>query len=281
MVSASSKDQVKPMQKLIIKLPEVAEIVLDQCITYCDRLTTHPNFIVTFALFPLDPADVHSGGRYFFGPGTMAKYRREGLLNHSVTQVLLRWKWLVLGKFLNYLNFALFFVFLVLFSFFIVDQRSKVRLSSSSEVVIAMNSDQFSKGIEGFIFAFGILKLLTEIIQMLWLRLGYFKDYTNFVDLSMHVSALVYILPFVTKDDLYGNALVQWRAGTIALLLMYVNWILSLRRISSVALYVTMYVEVLVTFIKVIAIFAVVLIGYALVFHVLLKEEVSFGPLKP
>lgn len=264
------------MQKLIIKLPEVAEIVLDQCITYCDRPSTHPDFKVTFTLFPLDPADVHSGGRYFFGPGTMAKYRREGLLNHSVTQVLLRWKWLVLGKFLNYVNFALFFVFLVLFSFFIVDQRSRVRLSSGSEVGKAMNGDQSSKGIEGLIFAVGILKLLTEIIQMVWLRLSYFKDYTNFVDLSMHVSALIYILPFVTKDDLYGNALVQWRAGTIALLLIYVNWILSLRRISSVALYVTMYVEVLVTFIKVIAIFTVVLIGYSLAFHVLLKEEVSF-----
>ena len=274
-VSASSKDQIPPMEKLIQKLPEVAEMVLDQCISYCQRPTSHPDFTVTFNFSLLDPLDVLSNGRYFFGPGSMATYRRESLLKHCVTQALLKWKWLVLGKFFNYLNFALFFVFLVLFSFFIVDQRSKVRLSFNSEVVTTIGKDE-SKAISGVIFAFGILKILSEIIQLIWLQRHYFKDYTNFLDVAMHASALIYIFPYVTKDDLYGDAEVQWTAGALALLLIYVNMILSLRRLSSVAIYVTMYVEVLVTFIKVIAIFCIVLIGYALVFHVLLKEEVSF-----
>jgi len=41
-----------------------------------------------------------------------------------------------------------------------------------------------------------------------------------------------------------------------------------------VALYVTMYIEVLLTFAKVILIFSTVLIGFTLVFYVLLKQEV-------
>lgn len=274
----SSGDKVPPMEKLIRKLPEVAEIVLDQCISYCHRPTTHPDFSVTFNFFPLDPTvDVPANGHYFFGPGCMADQKREGLLNHIVTQMLLRWKWLVLGKFLNYFNFALFFVFLVLFSYFVVDQRDKVRLSLNSEADTAMvMANDESKAIPGVIFAFLIAKILAEIFQLGWLQLGYFKDFTNFVDFSLYICAMIYILPYLTKDDLYGDAQVHWTAGALAVLLCYVTLILSLRRVGSVAIYVTMYVEVLVTFVKVIAVFCIVLIGYALVFHVLLKEEVRF-----
>jgi len=275
--ASSAKDKIPPMEKLIDKLPEVAEIVLDQCVSFNQLPTTHPDYAVTFLFTPLDPLDDLSCGRYFFGPGSMATHRRESLLNHSVTQMLLRWKWLLLGKFVNYFNFALFFVFLVLFSVFIVDQRDKVRLSRNSEAdtTMAMNNEE-SKAIPSVIFAFLIIKILEELTQMFWLQLGYFKDYTNFLDIAMYSSTMIYILPYVTKDDLYGDAQVQWTAGTVALLLCYVNWILSLRRVSSVALYVTMYVEVFVTFLKVITIFTIVLMGYALVFHVLLKEEVRF-----
>lgn len=274
-VDVSSKDQIPPMEKLIQKLPEIAGIVLDQCICYDHRPTNHPDYTVTINFKILDPFDSLSGNHYFFGPGTMATYWRENLLNHCVTQTLLRWKWLLLGKYLNYFNFATFIVFLVLFSFFIVNKRSKVRLTLTSEVDNGTESDE-STALPVVILVFLILKIVSEIVQMAWLRLNYYKDFTNLLDLTMQISALVYILPYVTNDDLYGNAHVQWRAGTVALLLLYVNCILSLRRVSSVAIYVTMYVEVFITFIKVIAIFAVVLIGFTLAFHVLLVEEDNF-----
>ena len=273
-VHASSKDQIPAMEKLIQKLPEVAEIVLDQCITYDRRPINHLEYTVTFNFKPLDPFDCLLSDHYFFGPGAMATYRRERLLNHSVTQALLRWKWLVLGKYLNYFNFATFLAFLVLFSYFIVDKRSRVRLTSNSEIDKGSDSEN-SSAIPGVVLAFVILKIMSEIIQLAWLRLNYFKEYSNLLDLAMEITALIYILPYVTNDELYGNAQVQWTAGTLALLLTYINCILSLRRVSRVAIYISMYVEVFLTFIKVIAIFAVFLIGYALVFHVLLIEEVS------
>lgn len=268
------------MEKLIEKLPEVAEIVLDQCISYSHLPTTHPDFTVTFNFKPLDPPDAltSSTRRYFFGPGCMATYRRESLLNHIVTQMLLRWKWLALGKFLNYFSFTFFFVFLVLFSVFIVEQRGKVNISKNGNVdtTSAIVGDE-STAIPTVIFVFLILNILKELCQIFWLRLEYCKDYTNFVDLSMYASTLIYILPYVTKDDLYGDVQVQWTAGALGLLLCYLIWILSLRRLTgSASLYVTMYVEVLQTFVKVIAIFAIVLVGYALVFYVLLKDEVRY-----
>lgn len=274
MVYLSSTDQVTPMEKLIRKLPEVAEIVLDQCVSYNHFPTTHPEFTVTFNFHPLDPPDAITSSRYFFGPACMATYRRESLLNHSVTQMLLRWKWLVLGKFFNYFNFLFFFVFLVLFSVFIIEERGKVNLSKGDVSATSDTVGDETKAMPAVIFAFLIISLSKEIFQIFWLQLNYFKDYTNYVDFAMYASTFIYILPYVTKDDLYSDIEVQWSAGTLGLMLCYVNLILSLRRVSSVGLYVTMYVEVLLTFVKVILIFTIVLIGYSLVFYVLLKQQV-------
>ena len=271
--------KIPPMEKLIMKLPEVAEVVLDQCISYSTLPTEHTDFTVTFTFSPLDPpTSLSSSSHHFFAPATMANYRRESLLNHSVTQVLLRWKWAVLGKFLYYFNFAIFFIFLALFSFFIVDQRSKVRDLSGSDINATTNVTRGdSKGIPAVIFTFLIVRILIEIIQMFLQQLEYFTDYTNVLDSCLYITTMIFILPYVTTEDLFGDVRVHWTAGVLALLLCYVNFCLSLRRLSSVAIYVTMYVEVLVTFLKVIAIFVAVLIGFALVFHVLLKEEVSLG----
>ena len=274
MVCVDSKDQATPLEKLIIKLPEVAEIVLDQSITYCPLPSTHQDYTVTFDFHPLDPPDAMTSGRRFFGPACMATYRRENLLNHGVTQMLLRWKWLVLGKFINGFNFLFFFLFLVLFSVFIILERDKVNFSSSDTASTGVDDD--SKRIAAVIFAFLIITLVKEIFQMFWIGRSYFNDYTNYVDLAMYSTTLIFILPYVTKNDLYGDIKVQWTAGTLGLMLCYVNCILFLRRLSSVAIYVTMYFEVLLTFVKVIAIFAIILIGYGLVFYVLLKEEVRF-----
>ena len=119
-----------------------------------------------------------------------------------------------------------------------------------------------SKSLPGVIFAFLIISLLKEIFQIFWQRLGYFKDYTNLVDLSMYLSTLIFILPYLTNQELYGDVRVQWTFGTLALLLCYSNWCLSLRRITSLSLYITMYIEVLQTFVRVILIFAVLLMGY-------------------
>ena len=149
-----------------------------------------------------------------------------------------------------------------------------MRLTSNSEIDKGSDSEN-SSAIPSVVLAFVILKIMSEIIQLAWLRLNYFKEYSNLLDLAMEITALIYILPYVTHHELYGNAQVQWRAGTVALLLTYINCILSLRRVSGVAIYISMYVEVFLTFIKVIAIFTVFLIGYALVFHVLLIQEVS------
>ena len=267
-----------PMEKVIEKLPDVAEIVLDQCISYSPLPPSHEDFSVTFNLVPLDP-DVHAECLRYFGPATMAIHRRERLLNHKVTQVLLRWKWMILGKFVNIANTIVFAVFVILFTLLVATERENIEFSfNSSEVTTIMvekSKSTFVKIVPYALTVFLVLQLMKEVAQLTWLRLSYFKDYTNLIDLAMFAMAWIFIFPYMYETDLYSMK-TQWIAGVVGILLCYINFTLSLRSFGGLGLYVTMYVEVLFTFLKVISTFVIGLTGFSLAFYILLHKQVSF-----
>jgi len=277
-LKCSLGDGVWPMEKLIEKLPDVAEIVLDQCISHSPLPPSHEDFSVTFNFIPLDP-DVNAEFDRYFGPACMAMHRREKLLNHQVTQALLRWKWMVLGKFVNIFNALVFAVFVVLFTSLVVIKRETIDFSFSSSEKITSSEEKspstFTKTVPYVLTIFLALHLIKEIVQIAWLRLSYFKDLTNLLDVAMFVSVWVFILPYLSEADLYSMK-TQWTAGVVGVLLCYINLTLSLRRFGELGVYVTMYVEVLFTFLKVISTFLITLIGYSLVFYILLKQQVSW-----
>ena len=261
------------MQKLIEKLPDVAEIVLNQCISYSALPPSHEDFSVKFNFIPLDP-DANAEFKYF-GPACMAVHRREKLLNHKVTQALLRWKWMQLGKCVTIFNTLVFAAFVILFSYLVVKERENVNLSSETttraEEKIKSN---FTKTAPYVILIFLAMQLIKEVSQIVWLRLSYFKDPSNLLDVVMFGMVFTFIFPLISETDAY-SAKIQWTAGVLGLLLCYVNLTLCLRRFGGLGLYVTMYVEVLFTFVKVISTFLIALTGYSLAFFVLLKEQVS------
>ena len=115
---------------------------------------------------------------------------------------------------------------------------------------------------------------MKEVAQLTWLRLSYFKDYTNLIDLAMFAMVWIFIFPYIHETDLY-NMKTQWIAGVVGILLCYLNFTLSLRIFGGLGLYVTMYVEVLFTFLKVMVTFVIGLTGFSLAFYILLHEQVS------
>ena len=260
--------------KLIEKLPDVAEVVLDQCVTYSPLPPSHEEFTVKFNMKHLDP-DVNSYGDSYFVPAIMAKCRREKLLHHVVTQVLLRFKWMMLGKFITIFTTLVFAIFVISYSCLIVTVKDRSTLLSGTKSEQINQKSSFEKAAPIVMFAFLVLHLIKEIVQLLSMRLAYVMDLTNVLELVMYVSVWVFILPrALGKEDLYSTR-TQWKAGIVGLLLCYVNLTLCFRRFGGLGLYVTMYVEVLWTFIKVICSFMIALIGYSLVFYVLLQHQVS------
>lgn len=268
----------RPMKALIEKLPDIAQLVMDRCITRSSQASTHPDYTVNIDVSLLDPSPDDS----FYAPAVMAEYKRENLLKHPVSQASIKLNWSTLGKPSYILNFTIFMIFVILFTVFIITERMKVNIyrrsqpNASKELEKLLNNrSSSSNAIPAIILVFTIISWLKEVWQIYVLGFRYFKDLANIVEWGIFLSLLLFVAPYLAEENLYPNSDILWSSGVVALFLSYVNIILFARRIGDAGLYISMYVEVLKTFCKVILVFAVFLLSWVLVFLVLLKEEVN------
>ena len=156
-----------------------------------------------------------------------------------------------------------FAVFVALFSSFIVKEREKVKLSHASkdEIAIVEDNDSFLSHTPWIIIIFAVVQLVKELIQMFWLRLSYFKDLTNLFELIMFAFVWMFTLSSIS-ESFSLTAEVRWSVGVLGLFMSYISLTLYFRRFGGLGLYVTMYVEVLFTFVKVISTFMIALHRY-------------------
>lgn len=276
-MSLKTENVERPLKALIEKLPHIAKLVLDRCISRSSQASTHPDYTVNIDISLLDPGP----GDPFYAPAVMAEQKREDLLKHPVSQTSVKKNWSSLGKPSYIFNIFLFVIYVVLFTVFIITERMEVKIYSRSQPNASKELDKLlnnrssaSNVIPIIVLIFTITNILKEIWQLYALGLGYFKDLANLVEWGIFASLLVFVVPFLAEENLYVNTDVLWSSGVVALFLSYVNVILYARRIGQAGLYVSMYLEVLKTFCKVILVFAVFLLSWVLVFLVLLKEEV-------
>ena len=265
--------------KLLIKhFPESAQLVMDYCI---DRSETEssddPNFTVTCNLRFLDPTPTNAicqRGSHFFGPSTMVKHERRELLDHPLTQVLLNKKWSSFGRLVFFFNFMFYFVFVVMITAFLI------RFMQNGDKELG----------DYFIYVYPIAFLLIgvqftkEVIVILVQRLQYFTTLINLTEwllysttTSFMVSLFIFDLIFsLSGRDKHGIVYPQfiWVLGAISIFLCYANLVLVLRRLSLVGIYVTMFIEVTKSVLKVLLIFFVLFFGFSMVFYVLFKSEV-------
>ena len=265
--------------KLLIKhFPESAQLVMDYCI---DRSETEssddPNFTVTCNLRFLDPSPTDTTylrESRFFGPSTMVKHERRELLDHPLTQVLLNKKWSSFGRLVFFFNFMFYFVFVVMITAFLI------RFMQNGDKELG----------DYFIYVYPIAFLLIgvqftkEVIVILVQRLQYFTTLSNLTEwllysttTSFMVSLFIFDLIFSLsgrdkRDTVYPQFI--WVLGAISIFLCYANLVLVLRRLSLVGIYVTMFIEVTKSVLKVLLIFFVLFFGFSMVFYVLFKSEV-------
>ena len=270
------KNGLTPMKLLIKHFPESAQLVMDYCI---DRSETEssddPNFTVTCNLRFLDPTPTNAicqRGSHFFGPSTMVKHERRELLEHPLTQVLLNKKWSSFGCLVFFFNFMFYFVFVVMITAFLIR--------------FIQNGD---KGLGDFflypiVFLLISVRFIKEVIAILVQRLQYFTTLGNLTEWLLYSTTLSFItlllifelifslVRFEKRHDLYPQLI--WVLGAISIFLCYANLVLVLRRLSLVGIYVTMFIEVTKSVLKVLLIFFVLFFGFSMVFYVLFKSEV-------
>ena len=119
---------------------------------------------------------------------------------------------------------------------------------------------------------FVILHACKEFFQIYMQRWRYFKDTSNYLRWIFYLSitAATGIWPAADVDT--RDVWIPWG---VAIFVCYTNMMLFLRRYRLFGTYISMYTEVIKTVVQVMAVFVFLVLGFALVFYILFKEQVT------
>ena len=279
---------------LVENFPEAAEVVLNQYVRSSDHLDpADPDYAVTYDFKHLDPgpdADMSSGR--FSTVQMMIKHKREQLLLHPLMLKFNERKWQSLGRFVFLFDFVTYLLLIVLFTFFIVQKRRDQTFRPSGNDTegvyikqkpsdIYKKDDAFTETVSFFILIFSSLHICKELLQVYVQRWNYFKDLSNYLDWTLYTTSGLFMIPYVTRPDDLDDWLASmkdprllWFVGIIAIFVCYINMVLFLRRYRLLGTYISMYIEVTKTVFQVMFVFIFLVLGFALVFFILFKEQV-------
>ena len=289
--------QDPPMKVLIEHFPEAASLVMDQCIKRSSHIKTDPSYTEHYDFHFLDPGPDSEDcldGKRFFGPTTMVKYNREGLLLHPLTQKLLDVKWASFGRFIYYFNLITYLVFLITYTIFVITERNaqdfnpfKQQQNGTRRVDVAdifVKSTAFNEGVLFIAVVFASAHVIKEIFQLVMQRRQYFKDPSNLTDWALYVTTLCFVMPFLLPlnqlENAFGglqNPRNLWVTGIFSIFLCYINAILFLRRFQLFGIYVNMFLEVTKTVARVMIVFFIFIFAFSIVFFILFKEQVGIA----
>eukprot|EP00794_Sanderia_malayensis_P000577 gene577-1237_t len=276
-------DGCTPMSKLIKSAPDIAEVVMNKCIVESSHARDNKDFTISYDFKYIDQSpSKRKDHKYSLEPGTMALYNREKLLSHKLTRKLIEHKWAKLGRPIYYFTFLVYLFFVVCVTSMVVTEREVDR-----------NSELYNAGKEMYMHTldasisktFGIIPLLTfficcfnlikELIQLILQRRKYFSHGVNYLEWGLYISTMIFMLQFMSGANI--SLKMKWNAGAIAILLTWIDLLLFLTRFPYFGLYIVMFVEVLKTVLRVLLVFAIFIVGFALSFYALLREHDTFS----
>ncbi len=120
------------------------------------------------------------------------------------------------------------------------------------------------------ILIFSIYRLISEVFQLVQLRLYYLLDWVNWVEVTM--SILTILFAWVFHEDCLCPREWQWQVGTIAVFLAWIDLIIFIRKLPLTGVYVVMFLDIFYTFCRMIFLSALLVIAFGLAFYMALFE---------
>ncbi|XP_032219687.2 transient receptor potential cation channel subfamily A member 1 isoform X2 [Nematostella vectensis] len=287
---------VTQIQTLVRTMPDVAEKVLDRCIER-EGDPSSKDYKITYDLGLVQGK--YSTDQKFqeslAALRTMAERRRENCLTHPVCYLLMKIKWRKFGWITFFLNLSIYVAFLFCFTALTVYLRSNeqdfcgivyntTNLCSSSLIVRETPNPslvKYSDMQDGFVKLLHIVcivlacfHLSKEVLQIVRLRLKYFTDITNYIEMAIYATALVYLFsrPWNCKTSTV-------QAAAFSIFLGWLNLILYFRRMSFYGKYVIMLTAMFKTLLQVMVLFVLFLMAFGTTFYILMDNKPGFSTL--
>jgi len=124
------------------------------------------------------------------------------------------------------------------------------------------------------IILFSVIRVVIEIVQVYLLRLTYFFELENWLEVFLFVSSIIFV-SYGLESGCQCPASWQWQFGALILLVAWLNLVLFLKKLPLTGVYVLMFLHTLYTFMKMILLSALFVISFGLTFYMIFYRPVS------
>ena len=131
----------------------------------------------------------------------------------------------------------------------------------------------YGKLLSPIIMIFCGVQILKVIVQLVVLRKKFFKNFANYVEVTLYCVSLVYITRFMYARQVTRSLS---ELGVIVIFLGWSNFLLYLQRVPMYRLYIVMFLKVAVTIVKLLFVFLVIILAFGLTFYLLFLRQTSF-----
>ena len=114
-------------------------------------------------------------------------------------------------------------------------------------------------------------RLLLEVPQMFVLKYRYLLEVSNWMEIVLFLSSIVFAWVFDTPC--YCPKGWQWQIGTIAVFLAWIDFMLFFDKFPWIGIYVVlMFVKVVSTFVETLLVSSLLVVGFALTLYMIFHE---------
>ncbi|XP_065826130.1 transient receptor potential cation channel subfamily A member 1-like isoform X2 [Oscarella lobularis] len=204
----------------------------------------------------------------------MVKYDRKELLYHPVSNALLASRWKSYGRLAFGINTTLYVFYLVFLTSLIslvplpvspAKENTTLYRASNGSLTTVPKLSTYAVACQYLVIAFAGANVVKEIIQIFQMKVKYFRDFNNYLELTLYITTLLFVIPMENTRELY-----QLEMGAVAVFLAWMNFLLYLQRFEALGIYIVMFVEVVKTLLVVLGVFFVIIVAFGLCFYVLL-----------
>ncbi|EDS35491.1 ANKTM1 [Culex quinquefasciatus] len=268
---------------LIATMPQVFEAVQNNCITRAECKKDSMNFYA------------------------MVTHGRVELLAHPLSQKYLQMKWNSYGKYFHVAHLLFYSIFLLFVTVFASQMmhndamKAHPTVNESSPVNeptaaghdllagrygngynIGQNASHLLVTIEGQmvittttlasglgVIAYIVCNALRELVQVYQQKWNYLIEPINLISWVLYFSAIAMVWPIFVDGRCVSE---NFSSASVTVFLSWFNLLLFLQRFDQVGLYVVMFLEILQTLVKVLAVFSILIIAFGLAFYILLSK---------
>ena len=115
-----------------------------------------------------------------------------------------------------------------------------------------------------------IIRLLLEVFEFFTLRIRYFFDWLNYLEVILYSCTIVFI--FIFLEPCYCPRNWQWQIGSVVVFLAWIDLISRIRKLPLAGIYVLMFINIFYSFWKMATLSILLILSFAFSFYMLFND---------